>query len=109
VVAQTAWLPPYSWLIDRLVPLAPVVVLTAAAFEATVSMMLLTRRHVSLALGLAAAWMIGLIPAVGWPYWTPKLILGSVLALLSARAYRRVDGDRHLSAHLGSSTRREGR
>ncbi len=87
--AQTAWLPPYAWLIDRLVPLAPVVVTTAAAFEAIVAVMLLTRRHVPLALGLATGWMIGLIPAIGWPYWTPNLVLGSALALLSARAHRR--------------------
>jgi hypothetical protein len=51
--AQTAWSPPYSWSLDRLVSFAPVVVTAAAAFEATVAVMLLTRRHVPLGLGLA--------------------------------------------------------
>jgi hypothetical protein len=87
--AQTAWLPPYTWLLHRLVPLALVVVITAAAFEAAVALMLLTRRHVPLALGLAAGWMIRLIPAVGWPYWSPNLFLGTVVALVCVRAYRR--------------------
>jgi hypothetical protein len=87
--ADTAWLPPYRWLLDHLVPLAPLVVTVGAAFEAAIAAMLLTRRHVPVALGLAAAWVFGLIPAVGWPYWLPNLILGAALTLLWVRATRR--------------------
>lgn len=106
--ARTAWLPPYAWLIDRLVPLAPALVTAAAVFKATVAVMLLTRRHVPLALGLAAAWMLGLMPAVGWPYWTPNLVVGIAVALLSTRAYRRVHGGLLLSAHTDPRTPTEG-
>lgn len=49
--ADTAWLAPYAWVLDRLAPVAPVVVTAAAAFEATVAALLLTHRRVPLALG----------------------------------------------------------
>jgi hypothetical protein len=87
--ADTAWLPPYAWLLDHLVEVASTVVTAGAVVEAAIAVMLLSRRRVSLGLGLAAAWMLGLIPAVGWPYWIPNLVLGSALALLCARQRRR--------------------
>lgn len=86
--AETAWLPPYSWLLSRLVEIAPVVVSASAGFEAIIAALLLTQRHVPLALGLATGWVLGLIPAVGWPYWTANLAFGSLLGLLWARASR---------------------
>jgi hypothetical protein len=86
--ADTAWLPPYSWLLDHLVPAAPLVVVAGAAFEGTVAALLLTRRHTSPALVLAAAWTIGLTPAVGWPYCTTNVLLGTALALLWVRVRR---------------------
>jgi hypothetical protein len=86
--AETAWLPPYPWVLNHLIQVAPLVVIAGAALEAVVAAMLLTRRHIALGLGLATAWLIGLIPAVGWPYWTPNLVLGSAVALLWIRALR---------------------
>jgi hypothetical protein len=93
--ADTAWLPPYSWLLSRLVEIAPAVVSASAGFEAIIAALLLTRRHVPFALGLATGWVLALIPAVGWPYWTANLALGSLLGVLWARASRsRRDGNR---------------
>ena len=53
--ADTAWLPPYPWVLDQVVGVAPLAVGTVVAFEAAVAVMLLGRRHESLALGLATA------------------------------------------------------
>jgi hypothetical protein len=86
--AETAWLPPYSWLLSRLVEIAPAVVAASAGFEAIIAALLLSRRHVRLGLGLATGWVLGLIPAIGWPYWTPNVALGSLLAVLWIRASR---------------------
>jgi hypothetical protein len=86
--ADTAWLPPYSWVLHHLLPLAPLVVAAAATFEAAVAAMLLTRRHEPLALALAAAWHLGLIPAMGWPYWSANVVLGVVVGWLAVRAAR---------------------
>ena len=77
-------------------PAAPLLVVAGATFEATVSVLLLTGRHTSSALGLAAAWTIGLMPAVGWPYCTTNVLLGACLTLLWARAHR--SGDRTRTA-----------
>ena len=84
--AQTAWFPPYEWLLHQLLPVAPAVVVAGAVVEAAISALLLTRRHVPLGLGLATGWLLGLIPAVGWPYWTPNLVAGIGLALLWRRS-----------------------
>ena len=67
---DSAWLPPYEWVLGNLVDAAPVVVVATATFEAGVAALLLSRRHESLAYALATAWVLGLIPALGWPYWT---------------------------------------
>jgi hypothetical protein len=87
--AETAWLPPYGWVLHHLLPAAPLVVVAGAAFEATVAAMLLTQRRVPLALGLAAGWMLGLVPAIGWPYWTTNVVPGIVVVVLAVRAARR--------------------
>jgi hypothetical protein len=84
--AQTAWFPPYEWLLHRLLPVAALVVVAGAAVEAAIAALVLTRRHVPLGLALATGWLLGLIPAVGWPYWTPNLVAGVGLALLWRRS-----------------------
>jgi hypothetical protein len=84
--AESAWFPPYEWLLHHLLPVAPVVVVAGAAVEATIAALLLSRRYVPFGLGLATGWLLGLIPAVGWPYWTPNLVAGIGLALLWHRA-----------------------
>ena len=86
--ADTAWLPPYPWVLHHLLPLAPLVVTAAATFEAVVAAMLLSRRHEPLALALATAWHLGLIPAIGWPYWSANVVLGVVVGWLAVRAAR---------------------
>ena len=89
--ADTAWLPPYPWVLHRLLPLAPLVVAGAVALEAAVAAMLLTRRHEPLALALATAWLLGLIPAMGWPYWSANVVVGVVVGWLAVRAARSSD------------------
>lgn len=86
--AETAWLPPYAWVLERLLPVAPAVVAAGATVEAAIAVLLLTRRHVPLALGAATGWLLGLIPAVGWPYWAPNLVAGMALAVLWRRSLR---------------------
>jgi hypothetical protein len=54
--------------------------------RAAIAALLLTRRHVAFGWGLATGWLLGLIPAVGWPYWTPNLVAGIGLALLWHRS-----------------------
>ena len=84
--AQTAWFPPYERLLHQVLPIAPVVVVAGAAVEAAIAATLLTRQRVPLGLGLATVWLLGLIPAVGWPYWTPNLVAGIGLGLLWRRS-----------------------
>ena len=84
--AQTAWFPPYGWLLHQVLPVAPVVVAAGACVEAAIAAMLLTRQRVPLGLGLATVWLLGLIPAVGWPYWTPNLVAGIGMAVLWRRS-----------------------
>lgn len=79
---ETAWLPPYPWVLGYLVEIAPLAVGAAAAFEGTVAVMLFARRHETLALGLAALWPLVLIPAIGRPYWLTNVPLGLGLAAL---------------------------
>jgi hypothetical protein len=86
--ADTARLPPYPWVLHHLLPVAPLVVAAAAAFEAVVAGLLLGRRHEAAALALAATWHVALIPALGWPYWTVNVVLGGAVGWLAARAAR---------------------
>ena len=44
--------------------------------------MLITRWHERLALGLATLWVIGLIPAVAWPYWLANVLLAILFGAL---------------------------
>lgn len=83
---ESAWLPPYPWVLSQLVEVAPLAVAAAAAFEGAVAVMLLARRHETLALGLAP---LGLLPAILWPYWLTNVPLGLGLAVLWWRSRAR--------------------
>lgn len=69
-LGDTTWFPPYRPVLRALEPVAPAVVLAAAAFQATVAYHLLRGRRVSGTLLWAQAWVLGLLPALPWPYWT---------------------------------------
>jgi hypothetical protein len=86
---DSAWLPPYPWVLSHLVDAAPVVVGATVLFEAGIGVMLLLRRGEELALGLATAWVVGLIPAVGWPFWLANVPLSLLSGWLWWRAHRR--------------------
>jgi hypothetical protein len=79
---DTAWLPPYPRVLNRLIEIAPLTVGSAVVYESAVAALLLTRRHETAALGLATVWVVGLIPAVGWPYWLANVPLGLGLGAL---------------------------
>lgn len=85
-----AWLPPYRWVLERLVDVAPFVVVAVIAFQATLAAMLLARRRVDVALALALLWVVGLIPALAWPYWSVNVVLAVGLGFLQRRQ-RRID------------------
>ena len=80
--ADSAWLPPYPWLLQHLVQQAPVVVGATVIFEAAVAAMLITRWHERLALALATLWVLGLIPALAWPYWLVNVPLAMLFGAL---------------------------
>jgi hypothetical protein len=77
-LADGAWVPPYPWLVQHLVDRAAVVVGATVIFEAAIAAMLITPRHERLALALATLWVLGLIPALAWPYW----LVNAPLAIL---------------------------
>ena len=79
---DSAWLPPYRWVLEQLVDVAPVVVVATVVFEAVVAAMLISRRRVDVALALATVWVIGLIPAMAWPYWLANVVMAVVFGLL---------------------------
>ena len=58
----------YPWLLERLVGVAPFVVGATVVFEAALAVMLITRWHERVGLALATLWVLGLIPAIAWPY-----------------------------------------
>ena len=66
---DSAWLPPYRAALGRLLPVAAPVVAATAVFEAGVAGLLLSRRHQKAGLRLATWWVVGLCPAVAYPYW----------------------------------------
>jgi hypothetical protein len=81
-LADGAWIPPYPWLLQHLVGRSDAVVGATVIFEAAVAAMLITRWHERLALGLATLFVLGLIPALAWPYWlanVPLVILFGAL------------------------------
>jgi hypothetical protein len=82
---DTAWLPPYPALLQRLVPVAAPVVAATVVFEAAVAAMLLGRRHQEAGLWLATGWVVAVSPAVGHPYW---LANGPQAALYAGLAHR---------------------
>lgn len=80
---DSAWLPPYPAVLRRLVPVAAPVVVATVAFEAAVAALLLGRRQQEAGLWLATAWVVGISPAVAYPYWLvncPQALLYAGLA-----------------------------
>lgn len=73
-LAENSWFPPYRRLFRVVEPFAPAVVLSAAAFQGTVAYHLLRGRRLSATLRWAEAWVLGLIPALPWPYWTVNAV-----------------------------------
>jgi hypothetical protein len=80
--ADSAWLLRYRWLLQHLVERAPAVVGATVIFEAAVAAMLITRWHERLGLALATLWVLGLIPALAWPYWLVNVALAVLFGAL---------------------------
>jgi hypothetical protein len=81
-MADTAWIPPYPWILQHLVSFSPAVVGATVVFEAALAAMLITRWHERVALALATLWVLGLIPALGWPYWLVNVPLAIGFGIL---------------------------
>ena len=80
---DAAWLPPYPAVLQRLVPVAPWVVGGTVVMEAGVATLLLGRRHQEAGLWAATLFVVGVSPAIAWPYWTaniPQALLYTGLA-----------------------------
>ncbi|MEX5298335.1 hypothetical protein RCG67_06110 [Kocuria sp. CPCC 205292] len=71
---DSAWLPPYRSVLGAMEPAAPAVVTATVVFEAVVGCQLLRLRRISGALRWAQAWVLGLVPALPWPYWVPNAV-----------------------------------
>jgi hypothetical protein len=83
-----AWLPPYSAVLARLVPVGPGVVVATAGVEAGIAGLLLTRRHQIAGLELATAFVLGISPAIAWPYWTANVPQAVIYGGLARRLHR---------------------
>jgi hypothetical protein len=81
-LAEGAWIPPYPWLLEHLANRPYAVVGATVIFEAAVATMLITRWHERLALALATLWVLGLIPALAWPYWLANVLLAILFGAL---------------------------
>jgi hypothetical protein len=81
-LAEGAWIPPYPWLLEHLANRPYAVVGATVIFEAAVATMLITRWHERLALALATLWVLGLIPALAWPYWLADVLLAILFGAL---------------------------
>ena len=81
-LAEGAWIPPYPWLLEHLANRPYAVVGATVIFEAAVATMLITRWHERLALALATLWVLGLIPALAWPYWLADVLLAILFGVL---------------------------
>ena len=81
-LADGAWIPPYPWLLQHLADRPYAVVGATAIFEAVVAAMLITRWHERAALALATLFVLGLIPALAWPYWLVNVPLGMLFGAL---------------------------
>ena len=88
-LADRAWIPPYPWLLEHLADRPYAVVGATVIFEAAVATMLITRWHDRLALGLATLWVLGLIPALAWPYWLVNVPLAILFGALWWRSGQR--------------------
>lgn len=55
-------------------PAAPLVVTATIVFEAVVGYQLMRLRRISGTLRWAQAWVLGLVPALPWPYWVPNAV-----------------------------------
>jgi hypothetical protein len=85
---DTAWLAPYPAVLKRLVRLAPWVVGGTAVFEAAVAALLLGRRHQEAGMWLAAAWVLGVSPAIAYPYWTANVPQAALYIGLAGRLHQ---------------------
>jgi hypothetical protein len=81
-----AWLPSHRAVLTRLVPVAPWVVGATAVFESGVAALLLGPRRHRLGLRLATAWVLGISPAIAWPYWLANVPQAALYAALARRA-----------------------
>jgi len=81
-LADGAWVAPYPRLLQHLLDRADAVVGATVIFEAAVAAMLITRWHERLALALGTLWVLGLIPALAWPYWLVNVPLAILFAAL---------------------------
>ena len=81
-LAEGAWMPPDPWLLEHLANRPYAVVGATVIFEAAVATMLITRWHERLALALATLWVLGLIPALAWPYWLADVLLAILFGAL---------------------------
>jgi hypothetical protein len=81
-LAEGAWIPPYPWLLQHLVDQPYAVVGATVIFEGALAAMLITRWHERWALALATLWVLGLIPAVAWPYWLVNVPLAILFGYL---------------------------
>jgi hypothetical protein len=88
-LADGAWIPPYPWLLEHLADRPYAVVNATVILEAAVATMLITRWHERLALGLATLWVLGLIPALAWPYWLVNVPLAMLFGALWWRSGQR--------------------
>jgi hypothetical protein len=80
-----AWLPPYPAVLQRLVPVAPWVVGGTVVVEAGVATLLLGRRHQEAGLWAATLFVVGVSPAIAWPYWTANIPQALLYAGLARR------------------------
>jgi hypothetical protein len=83
-----AWLPPYPAVLERLVPVAPWVVGGTVLLEAGIAALLLDRRRQEAGLWLATAFVVGVSPAIAYPYWTANVPQALLYAGLARRQHR---------------------
>lgn len=79
---DNTWFPPYRPLLGALKPVAPAVVLGSAALQAVLGYHLLRGRRIPGALRWAQAWVLGLIPALSWPYWSLNAVSAVVFEII---------------------------
>lgn len=88
-----AWLSPYPAVLARLVPVAPRVVVATAVAEAGIAGLLLSRRHQAAGLEAGTAFVVGISPALAWPYWTANVPQALFYGWLARRLRRAVAAD----------------